>query len=206
MPVGTQGCVKALSPHELKEIGIKVILCNTYHLYLRPGYPIIKKIGGLHRFVNWNGVIITDSGGYQIFSISSLQKSEEKGVRFKSHLDGSDHFLTPEAVLQIQLALGSDLIMVLDQCTPYPIPHAQAEKALNRTLNWARITRHSWVKDGKRGLFGIVQGRLDRGARWHRPRKIYGDRLFSSQRRGKPTSMAKQRILCNTIDRKRSLS
>ncbi len=158
MPVGTQGCVKALSPHELKEIGIKVILCNTYHLYLRPGYPIIKKIGGLHRFVNWNGVIITDSGGYQIFSISSLQKSEEKGVRFKSHLDGSDHFLTPEAVLQIQLALGSDLIMVLDQCTPYPIPHAQAEKALNRTLNWARITRHSWVKDGKRGLFGIVQG------------------------------------------------
>ena len=158
MPVGTQGCVKALSPDELKEIGIKVILCNTYHLYLRPGYQIIEKLGGLHGFMNWNEVIITDSGGYQIFSISSLQKSEEKGIRLKSHLDGSDHFLTPERVLEIQLALGSDLIMVLDQCTPYPIPHAQAEKALDRTLDWARVTRRSWVKDEKRGLFGIVQG------------------------------------------------
>lgn len=158
MPVGTQGCIKALSPDELKEIGIKVILCNTYHLYLRPGCQIIEKMGGLHRFMNWNGVIITDSGGYQIFSISSLQKSEEKGVRFKSHLDGSNHFLTPEEILKIQLALGSDLIMVLDQCTPHPISHTQAEKALDRTLNWARVTRGSWVKDEKRGLFGIVQG------------------------------------------------
>ncbi len=158
MPVGTQGCVKALSPDELEEIEIKVVLCNTYHLYLRPGYQIIEKVGGLHRFMNWNGVIVTDSGGYQIFSISSLQKSEEKGVRFKSHLDGSDHFLTPEEVLQIQLTLGSDLLMVLDECTAYPISHAQAETALDRTLNWARITRDSWVEDEKRGLFGIVQG------------------------------------------------
>ena len=102
MPVGTQGSVKAISPEELKEMGIKVILCNTYHLYLRPGYRIIEKLGGLHSFMNWEGAVITDSGGYQVFSISSLQKVNEEGVKFKSHLDGSPHFLTPEEVLKIQ--------------------------------------------------------------------------------------------------------
>ena len=158
MPVGTQGSVKAISPEELKEMGIKVILCNAYHLYLRPGYRIIEKLGGLHSFMNWKGAVITDSGGYQIFSISPLQKSNEEGVKFKSHLDGSLHFLTPEEVLKIQLALGADIIMVLDECSSYPITHLRAEKALERTLNWAKRTRLAWPEDKNKGLFGIVQG------------------------------------------------
>jgi len=159
MPVGTQGTVKAVSPEDLKEIGIRVILCNAYHLYLRPGCQVIEKIGGLHSFMNWQGVIITDSGGYQIFSISSLHKSTEEGVKFKSHIDGSEHFLTPEDVFKIQLALGADLMMVLDECTPYPITHWQAEKSLAITLGWARRTKRALHNSkNNRGLFGIVQG------------------------------------------------
>jgi len=159
MPVGTQGTVKAISPEELKEIGIEIILCNTYHLYLRPGYQIVKKVGGLHSFMNWQGAIITDSGGYQIFSISSLQKANEKGIKFKSHIDGSEHFLTPEDVLKIQLAMGVDLMMVLDECTSYPVTHSQAEKSLMITLNWARRTKLALPdNENNRGLFAIVQG------------------------------------------------
>jgi len=159
MPVGTQGAVKGISPEDLREMGIGVILCNAYHLYLRPGYQTIAKLGGLHSFMNWQGAIITDSGGYQIFSISSLQKSSEEGVRFKSHVDGSEHFLTPEDVLKIQFALGADLMMVLDECTSYPITHLQAEKSLAITLNWARRTKQARVNyKNSSGLFGIVQG------------------------------------------------
>ncbi len=159
MPVGTQGAIKGISPEELKEIGIGVILCNAYHLYLRPGHQTIAKLGGLHSFMNWQGAIITDSGGYQIFSISSLQKSSQEGVRFKSHIDGSEHFLTPEDVLKIQHVLGADLMMVLDECTSYPITHSQAEKSLVITLNWARRTRQALVKyKNSSGLFAIVQG------------------------------------------------
>lgn len=159
MPVGTQGAIKGISPEDLREMGIGVILCNAYHLYLRPGYRTIAKLGGLHSFMNWQGAIITDSGGYQIFSISSLQKSSEEGVRFKSHIDGSEHFLTPEDVLEIQFALGADLMMVLDECTSYPITHSQTEKSLTITLNWARRTKQARVNyENGSGLFGIVQG------------------------------------------------
>jgi len=160
MPVGTQGTVKTVSPDELKEIDIKIILCNTYHLYLRPGPRIIKKLGGLHKFMSWEGAILTDSGGYQIFSISSLQRAEEDGVRFKSHLDGSEHFLSPEDVLRIQLDLDSDIIMVLDECTSYPITHREAEISLEKTIKWAKRTKLAWldVSREERGLFGIVQG------------------------------------------------
>ncbi|GAH15523.1 unnamed protein product, partial [marine sediment metagenome] len=122
-------------------------------------YQTIAKLGGLHSFMNWQGAIITDSGGYQIFSISSLQKSSQEGVRFKSHIDGSEHFLTPEDVLKIQFALGADLMMVLDECTSYPITHSQAEKSLAITLNWARRTKQALANyHNNSGLFGIVQG------------------------------------------------
>jgi queuine tRNA-ribosyltransferase len=160
MPVGTQGTVKALSPEELKEIGIKVILCNTYHLYLRPNCKVIQKLGGLHKFIHWDGVILTDSGGYQIFSISSLQKAAAEGIKFKSHLDGSEHFLTPVDVLKIQLELGSDILMVLDECTSYPISYQQANISLEKTLRWAKMAKLAWLSEDKqgKGLFGIIQG------------------------------------------------
>lgn len=156
MPVGTQGTVKAISPEELYEIGIKIILCNTYHLYLRPGLEIVEKLGGLHRFINWERPILTDSGGYQIFSISSLQKPTQEGVSFRSHLDGSSHFLTPEEIIDIQITLDSDIMMVLDECSPYPITRRSAKEALSRTFNWAKRSRDYYK--GERGLFGIVQG------------------------------------------------
>ncbi|TET44691.1 tRNA guanosine(34) transglycosylase Tgt [Candidatus Aerophobetes bacterium] len=160
IPVGTQGTVKALSSEELKEIGVEVVLCNAYHLYLRPGHLLIQEMGGLHRFMNWEGSLLTDSGGYQIFSLSNLQKSEVGGVRFKSHIDGSQHFLTPEDVLKIQASLGADLRMVLDECTSYPTSHREAEDSLKRTLGWAKRSRLAWQKDGgkEEGLLAIVQG------------------------------------------------
>ncbi|MEA1963947.1 MAG: tRNA guanosine(34) transglycosylase Tgt [Candidatus Aerophobetes bacterium] len=157
IPVGTQGSVKAISSEELEEIGIKVILSNAYHLYLRPGHQTIQKLGGLHRFINWRGSILTDSGGYQVFSISALQKVSVEGVRFRSHIDGSEHFLTPEDVLEVQLVLGADIIMVLDECTPYPVSYRQAKGSLERTLQWAKRTKSVWSEKEK-GLFGIVQG------------------------------------------------
>lgn len=156
IPVATQGTVKAMSPEELEEIGIDIILCNTYHLYLRPGWQVVKNIGGLHSFINWPGPILTDSGGYQIFSISSLQKTNQEGVSFKSHIDGSQHFLTPEQIIDIQLALDSDIMMVLDECLPYPVSFGVAEKALDRTIRWAKRSRDYYR--GGRGIFGIVQG------------------------------------------------
>jgi len=157
IPVGTQGSVKAVSSEELEEIGTKIILSNAYHLYLRPGHQIIQELGGLHKFINWRGSILTDSGGYQVFSISPLQKVSAEGVRFRSHIDGSEHFLTPEDVLEIQLALGADIIMVLDECTPYPVSYHQAKTSLERTLQWAKRTKSVWLEKEK-GLFGIVQG------------------------------------------------
>ncbi|MCD6232137.1 tRNA guanosine(34) transglycosylase Tgt [Candidatus Aerophobetes bacterium] len=157
IPVGTQGTVKAISPEELEEIGIEIILCNIYHLYLRPGEKIIQKMGGLHKFINWERSIITDSGGYQIFSISPLQQPTDEGVKFKSHIDGSEHFLTPEEVLKMQLSLGVDIMLVLDECIPYPATYHQAEVALKRTLKWARRSK-LFRENDERGLFGIVQG------------------------------------------------
>src|SRR5262249_948952 len=133
MPVGTQATVKSLRQEALEELGASVLLANTYHLYLRPGHELVRKLGGLHPFMSWNGAILTDSGGYQVFSLSELRKITDEGVRFRSHIDGSEHLLTPEKAAEIQLALGSDIAMVLDECIETPAPRDKAESALRRT-------------------------------------------------------------------------
>lgn len=166
MPVGTAGTVKAMPPEDLALLGAQICLGNTYHLYLRPGVEIVKRAGGLHKFVHWNGAILTDSGGYQVFSLQELRKIEKDGVRFRSHLDGSEHFFSPESVYDIQHGLGTDIAMVLDVCTPYPAEHGQAAKDLEVTLQWAlKAKRRSEdIADGYTSPsscpahFGIVQG------------------------------------------------
>jgi queuine tRNA-ribosyltransferase len=156
MPVGTQGTVKALSPVELEASTAEVVLANTYHLFLRPGREVIKQARGLHNFMSWPRPILTDSGGYQIFSLALLRKISDEGVEFQSHIDGFKHFLTPEEVIAIQRDLGADMIMPLDECVHYPCPKDQAELAMHRTLDWAR--RSLQVADRQQMLFGIIQG------------------------------------------------
>jgi queuine tRNA-ribosyltransferase len=164
MPVGTQGAVKALRNEALEELGAQIILGNTYHLYLRPGHELIRKLGGLHKFMSWNGAILTDSGGYQVFSLSELRKITDDGVRFRSHLDGSEHLLTPEKAVEIQLALGSDIAMVLDECIETPAQRDNAEAALKRTAEWAKRARNYFQQRAQQNgdlaqwQFGIVQG------------------------------------------------
>lgn len=165
LPVGTQASVKALTQEALEELGAEILLANTYHLYLRPGHELIRRLGGLHQFMSWPGAILTDSGGYQVFSLSELRKVTDEGVRFRSHLDGSDHLLTPEKAAEIQLALGSDIAMVLDECIETPAPRELAEAALKRTTAWARRARDYFQEcirrnGGQRAQwqFGIVQG------------------------------------------------
>lgn len=163
MPVGTQGTVKALSPQELVDAHSQIILGNAYHLYLRPGLEIIKKAGGLHKFISWDRPILTDSGGYQIFSLASLRKVKDEGVEFQSHLDGSAHFLTPEKVVEIENILGSDIMMPLDECVHYPCARDQADIAVKRTAYWARRSKLAHTKQSsaygcRQLLFGIVQG------------------------------------------------
>jgi queuine tRNA-ribosyltransferase len=164
MPVGTAATVKSLTQEALETLGAKIILANTYHLYLRPGYELIRKLGGLHKFMSWNGAILTDSGGYQVFSLAELRKITDEGVRFRSHLDGSGHLLTPEKAAEIQLALGSDIAMVLDECIETPAPRNIAESALKRTTEWARLARKYFLEQAQRNgeigqwQFGIVQG------------------------------------------------
>lgn len=160
MPVGTQGTVKAMSPDELKEIGAEIILCNTYHLYLRPGHEIIGRLGGLHSFINWEAPILTDSGGFQVFSLSSLRKITDAGVEFRSHLDGSLNFISPEKSMEIQLVLGSDIAMVFDECIPYPADYEYALKSLTLTTLWAKRCKifHDNCNPKQQALFGIIQG------------------------------------------------
>lgn len=181
MPVGTAGTVKAMSPDELEAIGADIILCNTYHLYLRPGHEVIASLGGIHKFMNWNRPVLTDSGGFQVFSLSALRKIEEEGVHFRSHLDGSMHFIGPEKAMEIQSSLGSDIAMVFDDCTPYPSTYEYAMESLYKTIKWAaqckeyykQIQDAGYRKQGEKNtgsrsvdressqyLFGIVQGSL----------------------------------------------
>ena len=141
MPVGTQASVKGLRNEALEELGAEIILSNTYHLYLRPGHEAVRKLGGLHKFMSWPRAILTDSGGFQVFSLSELRKVTDEGVRFRSHLDGSEHMLTPEKAAEIQLALGSDIAMVLDECIETPAPRDKAEAAVARTTKWAGRAR-----------------------------------------------------------------
>ncbi len=157
MPVGTQATVKAMLPESLKEIGIKLILSNSYHLYLRPGHKLIENAGGLHRFMNWDRAILTDSGGFQVFSLNSLRKVKDEGVVFRSHIDGSEHFLTPELAVEIQEALGSDIAMTLDECIPYPATYTQTEEAMIRSIKWAERCKLSHKRKDQ-VLFGIIQG------------------------------------------------
>lgn len=157
MPVGTQGTVKALGPDDLKKCGVGILLGNTYHLYLRPGHDLVKEMGGLHRFMNWQGPILTDSGGYQVFSMRELTKVSEEGVSFQSHIDGSTHFLSPETSMEIQEALGSDIIMAFDEPVPYPASYADTETSGKLTTRWAKrcLEKH---KNNSQALFGITQG------------------------------------------------
>ena len=157
MPVGTQATVKAMTERELKEIGAQIILSNTYHLHIRPGEELIREAGGLHRFMSWDRPILTDSGGFQVFSLASLRKIKEEGVHFRSHLDGSKMFIGPETSMDIQQALGSDIAMAFDVCSPYPCDHRTAMEAMHRTHRWAeRCKAHHTRED--QAVFGIVQG------------------------------------------------
>ena len=158
MPVGTQATVKAMTPEELKEdVKAQIILANTYHLYLRPGADLIKEAGGLHKFMNWDRPILTDSGGFQVFSLSGLRKITEEGVKFNSHLDGSKHLFTPEKVMKIEEALGADIIMAFDECCPYPSTYEYTKKSMDRTTRWAARCKEAH-KTENQGLFGIIQG------------------------------------------------
>ena len=157
MPVGTQATVKALTRENLESIGAQIILGNTYHLYLRPGHDLIQSLGGLHKFMNWTHPILTDSGGYQVFSMNKLTKVTEEGVKFKSHIDGSSHFISPEKAIEIQEALGADIIMAFDEPTPYPADLATTQKSLSLTTRWAKRCKDA-LQSKNQSLFGIIQG------------------------------------------------
>lgn len=157
MPVGTQATVKTLSPDELRELGAECILSNTYHLHLRPGSEVIARLGGLHRFMGWDRAILTDSGGFQLFSLAHLRKIDEEGVRFRSHLDGSEQFFSPERVMQIEEELGADVIMAFDECAPYPSDREYVVQAMERTHRWAERCKIAHTRNDQ-ALFGIVQG------------------------------------------------
>jgi len=171
MPVGTQATVKAIMPDQLRDLNVEVLLCNSYHLFLRPGHETVARLGGLHRFMGWDRPILTDSGGFQVFSLNSLRDISDDGVRFQSHLDGSSHFLSPELAVDIQSALGSDIMMILDDCLAYPASHFDADRSMKRSLAWAQRCRKHFETVGPlyerpgdtrpaRQLFGIVQGSI----------------------------------------------
>jgi queuine tRNA-ribosyltransferase len=156
IPVGTQATVKSLTPDEISALGAKIVLGNTYHLYLRPGIPLIAELGGLHRFMGWNGSLITDSGGYQVFSLARLRQVSDEGVLFRSHIDGSEHFFTPELAIQLQESLGADIIMAFDECPPYSDDFDAVRESMERTHRWAKRCQESQHRD--QALYGIVQG------------------------------------------------
>ncbi|MFO7830585.1 MAG: tRNA guanosine(34) transglycosylase Tgt [Desulfuromonadaceae bacterium] len=158
MPVGTQGTVKAVFPETLQDIGAQIVLGNTYHLFLRPGHELIQRLGGLHKFMHWPRPILTDSGGFQVFSLGKLRKIDEDGVRFQSHLDGSNKILTPETSVQVQQALGADILMVFDECIPYPSTRAYVEDSTARSMRWAKRSLAAHDRSDGSALFGIVQG------------------------------------------------
>ena len=165
MPVGTQATVKTMTPEELYDIGAQIILSNTYHLYMRPGEELIKKAGGLHEFMHWKKPILTDSGGFQVFSLSKLRDITEEGVTFRSHIDGSKHFISPEKAVNIQNALGSDIMMCFDECLPYPCDYEYASKSLDRTIRWAKRCKEAHKDVERQSLFGIIQGGMYRDLR-----------------------------------------
>lgn len=172
MPVGTRATVKAMTPEEVKGLGAQIILSNTYHLYLRPGHKLIEEAGGLHKFMNWDGPILTDSGGFQVFSLGDLRKIKEEGVEFRSHIDGSKHFISPEKSIEIQNSLGSDIMMCFDECTPYPATYEYAKHSMERTTRWAKRCKDYHKNWDKQGLFGIVQGGMYKDLREQSAREL----------------------------------
>lgn len=170
MPVGTSGSVKSLTPKELLETGTEIVLCNTYHLYLRPGHKLIEELGGLHKFMNWQKPILTDSGGFQVYSLSPLRRYSEIGVEFRSHIDGSNHLITPEKNIEIQEALGSDIMMAFDDCTGNPSDNKSAKESSERTYIWA--LKSFQARRGKTALFGIIQGGIFENLREESASKI----------------------------------
>ena len=173
MPVGTLATVKSLTPEELLDCGTQIILGNNYHLYLRPGCEVIRRFSGLHGFMHWDRPILTDSGGFQVFSLAKLRKINEEGVIFQSHIDGSEHILTPEKSIEIQISLGSDIIMCLDECIKYPAGRDYTRDALELTTRWAKRCKKAWENNGGNALFGIVQGGMMKDLR-----EISADALF----------------------------
>jgi len=172
MPVGTRGTVKTLSPRNLNEIGAQIILGNTYHLYLRPGHELVKKAGGLHEFIGWDKPILTDSGGFQVMSLQGLRKITDEGVRFQSHIDGSYHMFTPERAIEIQNALGADIIMSFDECPPYPATKEYVANSLKTTLHWALRGKENHRREIDQALFGIVQGGIYEDLREESAKKL----------------------------------
>ncbi|MEE0480876.1 MAG: tRNA guanosine(34) transglycosylase Tgt [Mitsuokella jalaludinii] len=164
MPVGTQASVKGVSPDELHDLGAGIILSNTYHLFLRPGMDLIREAGGLHKFMHWDGAILTDSGGFQVFSLGDLRKITEEGVTFRSHIDGSKKFLSPEVSMEVQMALGSDIVMAFDECVPYPADYNYAKQSTERTIRWLQRCKEAMTAPNQ-GLFGIVQGGMHKELR-----------------------------------------
>lgn len=175
MPVGTQATVKAVKPEDVANLGHEgahIILSNTYHLYLRPGHKLIEKAGGLHKFMNWNGAILTDSGGFQVFSLGDLRKITEEGVTFRSYLDGSKHMFTPELSMEIQNSLGSDIMMAFDECCPYPSDREYTKKSLERTTRWLKRCKDYHKNTEKQSLFGIMQGGMYKDLRAESAKQI----------------------------------
>lgn len=172
MPVGTRATVKTMTPEEVKDLGATIILSNTYHLYLKPGHKLIEEAGGLHKFMNWKGPILTDSGGFQVFSLGDLRKITEEGVEFRSHIDGSTHHLSPEKSIEIQNSLGSDIMMAFDECAPYPSSYDYIKKSMERTSRWAKRCKDYHENWKKQSLFGIIQGGMYKDLREQSAKEI----------------------------------
>lgn len=172
MPVGTQATVKAMRPEEVETLGAEIILCNTYHLYLRPGEDIVREAGGLHRFMNWNRPILTDSGGFQVFSLGKFRKITEEGAKFKSYIDGSSHMMTPEKSIEIQNALGADIIMAFDECVEYPSDRKYVKDSLERTTRWLKRCKERHENTSEQSLFGIMQGGMYKDLRYQSAMEI----------------------------------
>lgn len=172
MPVGTAGTVKAMLPEEVKSLGAEIILSNTYHLYLRPGHEIVREAGGLHKFMNWDRPILTDSGGFQVFSLGAMRKISEEGVKFRSHIDGSSHMLTPEKSIEVQNALGSDIMMAFDECAPYPADYSYVKNSLERTTRWLKRCKEAHKNTERQSLFGIMQGGMYKDLRYQSAMEI----------------------------------
>ena len=199
MPVGTRATVKAMTPEEVKDLGAQIILSNTYHLYLKPGHDLIREAGGLHKFMNWHGPILTDSGGFQVFSLGDLRKIKEEGVQFRSHIDGSKHFISPEKSIEVQNALGSDIMMAFDECAPYPSTYEYVKNSMERTTRWAKRCKDYHKDWDRQALFGIVQGGMYKDLR-HESAEALVDMDFSGYAVGGLSVGEPKDLMCDVLE------